>query len=379
MSPRTPPETPTSFERNMAIESEKLTPKAGTSDGSLKEGNSKNTVPVNINAIKESQEEIQVAATQPTGGISADEVIVSDSCTVDNDAEGRHAKDQTHGITVPAEPLNWVEFESRYKDAISKRTREEETLLNEFESLSGAFLIWSQASAKFDNERAWKRFKTRVNHVQHSEQSLAEKKEHYRKVVTAFQTAVDLLKRAAFDDRLPSQLTRCPVDDQYGEEDIGEDDLGYYNDGVKRTLTDEQIAIFRHSEIEALLRERRRSEETQEGATKESFKTGPGDAGSEDGEVAEEIIVAPAKVAQSSSMISSTLTSEQPLSKKARKAQKAKEMGYFKQKIKPDLRKRTWDKVDKALGDLDYDEEVNESAPAIFHASQRRRITYDED
>ena len=35
-----------------------------------------------------------------------------------------------------------------------------------------------------------------------------------------------------------------------------ENDLGYYADGVKRTLTDEQIAMFRHGEIRKLLRER---------------------------------------------------------------------------------------------------------------------------
>ena len=34
------------------------------------------------------------------------------------------------------------------------------------------------------------------------------------------------------------------------------DDLGYYPDGVKRTLTDEQIAMFRHSEIYSIMRER---------------------------------------------------------------------------------------------------------------------------
>ena len=39
-----------------------------------------------------------------------------------------------------------------------------------------------------------------------------------------------------------------------GCEDV--DDLGYYPDGVKRTLTDEQIAMFRHSEIYSILRER---------------------------------------------------------------------------------------------------------------------------
>ncbi|KAF2146809.1 uncharacterized protein K452DRAFT_294343 [Aplosporella prunicola CBS 121167] len=45
---------------------------------------------------------------------------------------------------------------------------------------------------------------------------------------------------------------------EYYEEDDG---LGYYSDGVKRTLTDEQIAMFRHSEIQATLKERRRQAE----------------------------------------------------------------------------------------------------------------------
>ncbi|CAG8330741.1 unnamed protein product [Penicillium salamii] len=41
------------------------------------------------------------------------------------------------------------------------------------------------------------------------------------------------------------------------ENDLATDeDLGYYPDGVKRTLTDEQIEMFRHSEIHTLLRER---------------------------------------------------------------------------------------------------------------------------
>ncbi|KAJ5781087.1 hypothetical protein N7457_006247 [Penicillium paradoxum] len=43
-----------------------------------------------------------------------------------------------------------------------------------------------------------------------------------------------------------------------------EDDLGYYPDGVKRTLTDEEIQIFRHSEIHALLRQRQRQQEEAE-------------------------------------------------------------------------------------------------------------------
>jgi len=48
-------------------------------------------------------------------------------------------------------------------------------------------------------------------------------------------------------------------------ENYGDDDgLDSYEDGVKRTLTDEQIAMFRHSEIQALLTERRRRREAAE-------------------------------------------------------------------------------------------------------------------
>jgi hypothetical protein len=37
---------------------------------------------------------------------------------------------------------------------------------------------------------------------------------------------------------------------EYGEEEEEEDDgLGFYADGVKRTLTDEQIAVFRRTEL----------------------------------------------------------------------------------------------------------------------------------
>ncbi|KAL9047847.1 MAG: hypothetical protein Q9162_007931 [Coniocarpon cinnabarinum] len=53
-------------------------------------------------------------------------------------------------------------------------------------------------------------------------------------------------------------------------QDIEEDDgLGYYADGVKRTLTDEQIAMFRHTEIQKLLQRQRRKREAEEEAAEE--------------------------------------------------------------------------------------------------------------
>ena len=48
-----------------------------------------------------------------------------------------------------------------------------------------------------------------------------------------------------------------------------EDDLGYYPDGVKRTLTDEQIAMFRHSEIYAIIRQRQLQKENKDVALAE--------------------------------------------------------------------------------------------------------------
>jgi hypothetical protein len=45
------------------------------------------------------------------------------------------------------------------------------------------------------------------------------------------------------------------------EECYEEENLGYYPDGAERTLTDEQIAMFRHSEIQRIIRERRRRHE----------------------------------------------------------------------------------------------------------------------
>ncbi|KAL5430447.1 hypothetical protein PMIN05_010210 [Paraphaeosphaeria minitans] len=51
---------------------------------------------------------------------------------------------------------------------------------------------------------------------------------------------------------------------QHQNYDDGDDGLGYYADGVKRTITDEEIAIFRHSEIQRILLERRRRKEAGE-------------------------------------------------------------------------------------------------------------------
>ena len=52
---------------------------------------------------------------------------------------------------------------------------------------------------------------------------------------------------------------------------IEDDNLGYYEDGVKRTITDEQIEMFRHSEMEMIAREERMraDDERQDGTARD--------------------------------------------------------------------------------------------------------------
>ena len=66
-----------------------------------------------------------------------------------------------------------------------------------------------------------------------------------------------------------SQLA-SPNDLTFDEDD---DSLGFYSDGVKRTLTDDQIAMFRHSELHALELEKSRADNTDSDAREASAQS----------------------------------------------------------------------------------------------------------
>ncbi|KAJ5889031.1 hypothetical protein N7495_009072 [Penicillium taxi] len=59
---------------------------------------------------------------------------------------------------------------------------------------------------------------------------------------------------------------------EYEEDD--DDGLGYYPDGVKRTLTNEQIALFRHTEIHKLIRKRELEKDAVELEQRQKILTG---------------------------------------------------------------------------------------------------------
>ncbi|KAL7901914.1 hypothetical protein HDV63DRAFT_67453 [Trichoderma sp. SZMC 28014] len=132
----------------------------------------------------------------------------------------------------------------------------------------------------------------------------------------------------SFTNLPPQEASEDQLYEEWGEEDEEDDGLGYYEDGVKRTLTDEQIEIFRHSELRELERQREKQAQTKSGT--------PGDASTNETHTA------------------STHDPGASMSGRNKKKKKKKSKAV-KQEPKPDLRKRTWDVVEAGLDSLDYD------------------------
>ncbi|OAQ99697.1 hypothetical protein LLEC1_03522 [Akanthomyces lecanii] len=234
--------------------------------------------------------------------------------------------------------FDWEDFESRYEAALLRASEEEKSILKEAESLSKA---WAAAASSHDDARAVKRLQTRQRFVNLSEEKLSQKQQHYVEVVQAFESALALLKSTGFHDAHFSSAVlssfqqefvspnpqAAPYDDENGEYCEEEDNLGYYEDGVKRTLTDEQIEIFRHSELRELERAKEKASKLHQS------KHSSGEPGT------------------ASSQPNSTATNKPRDRKNGRK--RSTKQG--KREPKPDLRKRTWDVVEAGLDSLDYD------------------------
>ncbi|UPK98365.1 hypothetical protein LCI18_009300 [Fusarium solani-melongenae] len=134
----------------------------------------------------------------------------------------------------------------------------------------------------------------------------------------------------------PSDQEHSQDDTSYDAWEEEDDGLGYYPDGVKRTLTDEQIEIFRHSELEALRKKQAKESDTKTvGSSDEPMDL------SDDSP-------APTQTEATSSALPTSFQSN-----KKKKKKKGPKRG--RPEPKPDLRKRTWDVVDKGLDSLDYD------------------------
>ncbi|KAK3953509.1 hypothetical protein QBC32DRAFT_117369 [Pseudoneurospora amorphoporcata] len=164
----------------------------------------------------------------------------------------------------------------------------------------------------------------------------------------------------------------------YDEDDDG---LGYYPDGVKRTLTDEQIAIFRHSELEAMrrVRESAKIKKVMDPAADGVAVVIEGAIGEQlsDGEVDSSPREAGAGPQHHQQQKKKKNNNNNNKSKNKRRGGKKNNNNRPDGGEQIDLRKRTWDVVDKGLASLDYGEEEN-GQPSDERAMQRRRISYDD-
>nr|OQO31162.1 hypothetical protein B0A51_01893 [Rachicladosporium sp. CCFEE 5018] len=102
----------------------------------------------------------------------------------------------TAAIDDPAEPIkdfDWGDLYARYGKCMDKLTHEENQIWADFNNLSNMFNAWVAASEQHELERGSKRLKTQTTLVRHHEGLLEEKRQHYIKVVEAFQSALKLL------------------------------------------------------------------------------------------------------------------------------------------------------------------------------------------
>lgn len=165
-------------------------------------------------------------------------------------------------------------------------------------------------------------------------------------------------------------------EDNYEHYEEQEDDegLGYYEDGVKRTLTDEQIAIFRHSELEALRR-------TAEEQFIDSKSTALGTAASSTNRTSEPVsFVKSAVDLPSEDDLPPPETHAAACGSMHKKKKRTRTNKARVESEKPDLRKRTWDVVDAGpdLGSLDYGDGGSQPGPsAASRPTQRRHISYE--
>ncbi|KAJ5173995.1 uncharacterized protein N7500_001926 [Penicillium coprophilum] len=96
-------------------------------------------------------------------------------------------------LTQGLEDCDWEQLQGKYADAMEEHSRVEENLRVETAKLLEVFMAWSQTTVSQDENRALKRFKTQMQHVQNSEINVANRKKHYAEVVRAFQNALALL------------------------------------------------------------------------------------------------------------------------------------------------------------------------------------------
>lgn len=94
---------------------------------------------------------------------------------------------------VRLEEYNWAELEEQFQKRMEAFKAVEQGIWEEWKGWGELFGAWASTISVHDEERASKRLRTRIAFTQASEESLEQKRQHYIKVVQAFEAALALM------------------------------------------------------------------------------------------------------------------------------------------------------------------------------------------
>ncbi|MCJ1285004.1 hypothetical protein MMC26_004341 [Xylographa opegraphella] len=95
---------------------------------------------------------------------------------------------------IDIEEFDWAGLEQRYHAEMQACAATEAALFEEFNQAIRLFESWASVTTTHENDRSYKRLKTRICYVQGDEQRLEKKRQHHTKVVAAFESALALLR-----------------------------------------------------------------------------------------------------------------------------------------------------------------------------------------
>ena len=94
---------------------------------------------------------------------------------------------------VRLEEYDWAELEEQFTKRMEAFKAVEEGIWEEWKGWGELFGAWASTISVHDEERASKRLRTRIAFTQGSEEKLEQKRQHYVKVVQAFEAALALM------------------------------------------------------------------------------------------------------------------------------------------------------------------------------------------
>ncbi|KAF2459751.1 hypothetical protein BDY21DRAFT_281425 [Lineolata rhizophorae] len=111
-------------------------------------------------------------------------------------ANGQSEKGRGSTGEDPADPIeqaDWEDLYDQFKEKMEEHYTNEVQLHEEFVALMKFFKSWSETGQSVEAERASKRLRRRMSYVEAAEDDLEGKRQHYIKVVRAFESALNLL------------------------------------------------------------------------------------------------------------------------------------------------------------------------------------------